>query len=55
VSDGPYWWCLTHERVEPTEGCPNTVRLGPYPTSEEASRAIEHAKERSQAWDAQDD
>jgi len=48
---GPFWWCLTHGRVEPNEGCANTVRLGPYPTFDDASKAIERAHERSRAWD----
>ena len=51
---GPWWWCLKHEQVEPTEGCPNTVRMGPYATFEEAGRAIEHAHERNRAWDDDD-
>jgi len=51
---GPFWWCLTHEQVEPTEGCPNTVRMGPYPTYDDASRAIERAHERTRAWEADD-
>ncbi|HVQ18683.1 MAG TPA: hypothetical protein VMT27_06560 [Actinomycetes bacterium] len=47
----PYWWCLDHARVEGNDGCPNTVRLGPYDTYEDAAAALEHARERTEAWD----
>jgi hypothetical protein len=47
----PFFWCLTHKRVEGREGCPDSVRLGPYDDFASAERAIEHARERSQAWD----
>lgn len=46
-----YWFCLTHHVVEPEEGCPNKDRLGPYETEAEAARALEHAAERTEAWD----
>ena len=47
----PWWWCLEHSRVEAPEGCANIVRLGPYATREEASRALELARERTESWD----
>ena len=47
----PYWWCLDHQRVEDSSGCANNVRLGPFDTREEAERALEIAKERTEAWD----
>ncbi len=31
-----------------------TRRMGPYPTAEAASRALETARERNEAWDAED-
>ena len=46
-----YWFCLTHHAVEGAEGCRNHDRLGPYATSEEASRALEKVQERNEAWD----
>ena len=52
---GSYWWCLTHERVEPYEGCANSVRLGPYPTADDAQHAIEKAHERTREWDQDED
>ena len=46
-----YWYCLNHHRVEPDDGCANSDRLGPYETSEEASRALEKVEERNREWD----
>ncbi len=52
MSDSPeYWYCLKHERVEDRDGCPNKDRLGPYASQVEASRAVEAAHEKSEAWD----
>ncbi len=46
-----YWYCLKHHTVEPTEGCPNKERLGPYDTETEAAGALEKAAARTEAWD----
>jgi hypothetical protein len=46
-----YWYCLKHHAVEPREGCKNADRLGPYPTREEASRALEKVQQRNEEWD----
>jgi len=46
-----YWYCIKHSRVEGHDGCPNKDRLGPYETQAEASRALETAAERTEAWD----
>ena len=46
-----YWYCLKHHAVEPREGCKNADRLGPYPTREEAGRALEKVQQRNEAWD----
>ena len=46
-----YWYCLKHHAVEPREGCKNADRLGPYPTREDASRALEKVQQRNEAWD----
>lgn len=46
-----YWYCIKHSRVEGKDGCPNKERLGPYATEAEASRALETAAERTEAWD----
>ncbi|RBQ20172.1 hypothetical protein DP939_10155 [Spongiactinospora rosea] len=47
---GKWWFCLTHLRVEPDEGCPNKDRMGPYETREAAARALQTAAERNEAW-----
>ena len=51
MSDGKYWYCLTHHTVEGEDGCPNQDRLGPYDTEAEASRALEKVEERNEEWD----
>ena len=48
---GPWWYCLKHNRVEPEDGCPNSERLGPFETKEEAGNAIENARERNEEWE----
>jgi hypothetical protein len=50
-----WWFCLKHRTVEPEAGCQAKDRLGPYPTREEAARALETARRRSEEWDAADD
>jgi hypothetical protein len=50
-----WWFCLKHNTVEPDAGCRAKERLGPYPTREEAARALETAKRRNEEWDAADD
>jgi hypothetical protein len=41
--------------VEPSDTpCAGKDLLGPYPTREEASRALEKVKERNEEWDAQE-
>lgn len=52
MSDDPqFWYCLRHHRVEGQEGCSYADRLGPYPTEDAASRALEKVQERNEAWD----
>jgi hypothetical protein len=48
-----WYYCLRHRTVEPDDGCPAKDRLGPYPTREEAARALEKVRERNKEWDAQ--
>lgn len=50
-ADTKYWFCLNHHKVEGQEGCSYADRLGPYPSHEEASRALEKVEERNQEWD----
>jgi hypothetical protein len=49
--DEQFWFCLNHHEVESRHGCLNKDRLGPYPTREDASRALEKVKERNEEWD----
>ena len=54
-SEQRWWFCLRHKDVEPDDGpCPGKDRLGPYPSREAASRALETVRERNEEWDAQD-
>ncbi len=46
-----FWYCVKHHRVEPRAGCKSADRLGPYPTHEDASRALEKVQQRNEAWD----
>lgn len=50
-----YWWCLQHAQVEGDAGCANDERMGPYETREQAEGAIGRARERTKAWDAEDE
>jgi hypothetical protein len=50
-----WYYCLVHQKVEPEEGCANAERLGPFDTEAEAAKALETAKERNAAFDADDD
>ena len=50
-----WWYCLKHNRVEGSDtDCAGKDLLGPYPTREEAARALERVQERNREWDAQD-
>ena len=53
--DQQWWFCLKHNTVEDDNGpCPGKDRLGPYPTREAASQALETTQRRNEEWDAQD-
>ncbi|MEO3871378.1 hypothetical protein ABGB18_21405 [Nonomuraea sp. B12E4] len=54
MSEGQWWFCLKHMRVEPDAGCPNKDRMGPYVSEEEAAGALRRAAERNKAWDEAD-
>jgi hypothetical protein len=50
-----FWFCVKHHRVEQGEDvCPPIDRLGPYPTREEAERALDTAEQRNRDWDQDD-
>lgn len=49
-----WYYCVEHDTVEPKLGCRITNRLGPYPTREEAARALEIVEARNEEWDEDD-
>jgi hypothetical protein len=51
VAQGQWYWCLTHQAVEPYEQCRAEVRLGPYATREDAARALQKVAERNEEWE----
>ncbi len=51
---GRWYYCLRHEQVEPKAGCRASDRLGPYPDPDTAARALEVARERTEAADEAD-
>ena len=55
MTDGQWWFCLKHMRVEPELGCPNKDRMGPYASEQEAAGALQRAAERNKAWDEADE
>lgn len=50
-----WWFNLRTQTVEQGPGDPNSERMGPYETEQEARTALERARERSEAWDRDDD
>lgn len=50
-----WWFNLDTQQVEHGAGAPNSKRLGPYATESEAAAALELARERTEAWDAEDE
>lgn len=55
MADEQWFYCFTHDTVEPLEGCRAADRLGPYPTRDMAARAVELAHERTAANDRADE
>jgi hypothetical protein len=54
VADEKWYYCLTHDTVEPKSGCRSADRLGPYPDRDTAAQALELAKQRTEAQDESD-
>lgn len=50
-----WWYNLNSGEAEFGPGAPNSERLGPYATQQEAQHALELAHERSEQWDAEDE
>lgn len=55
MTDEEWYWCLTHNAVEPRSGCRDTERMGPYPTREAAANWQQTVAERNEKWDAEDE
>lgn len=49
-----WYYCLKHHTVEVRENCQAKNRLGPYPSPEAASHALESVREREEQIDAED-
>jgi hypothetical protein len=53
--DDQWWFNLSTHQVEHGPGAPNAERMGPYPSEHEAAEALERARSRTEAWDAEDE
>ncbi|MFN8078895.1 MAG: hypothetical protein U0Q19_04945 [Kineosporiaceae bacterium] len=50
-----FWFNVTSGQVETEENkSRGEVLMGPYPTFEAASKALQTARERTEAWDEED-
>ncbi len=54
MPEGPWFWCMKHDTVEPREGCADRHRLGPYATRQEAERALQSVADREARISAED-
>ncbi len=56
MNDSQWYWCLTHQRPEPSgsQDDPDNV-LGPYPSEAAARDWKAHAEAHEEAWKAGDD
>jgi hypothetical protein len=50
-----FWFNTATGQVEEGPQSSWTHRLGPYQTREEAERALEKARDRTESWDREDD
>ncbi|MGS2587602.1 hypothetical protein [Streptomyces hebeiensis] len=48
---GEWYYCLRHRTVEEGPECRAADRFGPYATREEASHAMETARDRNREWE----
>lgn len=49
--DEEWYYCIEHKTVEPKFGCQITSRIGPFPTREEAAKALDKVEERNREWE----
>jgi len=54
VSDGDYWYNTDTGEVEQGRRSDWSKVMGPYPSREAATHALEQARARTQAWDEED-
>ncbi|CCG02949.1 hypothetical protein [Blastococcus saxobsidens] len=54
MAEGPWFFCLKHDAVEPRDGCAERHRLGPYDTRQEAEHALQAVAERNEELEAED-
>lgn len=52
--DDQWWFNLRTQKVERGPGAPNAERLGPFASEQEAAEALDRARSRSEAWDAEE-
>ena len=49
-----FWFNTSTGQVDEGHRAPASNLLGPYPTRAEAERALQKARERTEAWDRED-
>jgi hypothetical protein len=52
---GNFWFNIETHEVEEGRQSDWTKLMGPYPTREDATHALEKARKRNQDWDEQDE
>jgi hypothetical protein len=52
---GQWWFNLKTQRVEEGLGDPNSERLGPYDSREEAEGVLERMRVRNEQFDSEDE
>lgn len=55
MSEGPFYWCRKHDRVESGQPCGASRISGPYPTAEAARDYAAVAESRNEAWEDADE
>ena len=50
-----WWFNLRTQQVEEGKGDPNSERLGPYATREEAQTVLDRMRARNEQFDKEDD
>jgi len=52
-ADDKWWFNLRTQKVEQGLGDPNSERLGPYASEDEAAGVLERMRARNEAWDSE--